>query len=142
MKRKRRGKISFWGKNQRGPFPRRRRRWPRSTPLWIGVLLFAALYSAGTLDFSSPAETSGKTTTATGASVVRASFGMCQGGGGYNCVVDGDTIWLEGENIRILDIDAPETSFRERKKEARLRVFFPQMSSQHPIERYKAFVFG
>jgi micrococcal nuclease len=34
---------------------------------------------------------------------------MCQGGGGYNCVVDGDTIWLEGENIRILDIDAPET---------------------------------
>jgi endonuclease YncB( thermonuclease family) len=24
-------------------------------------------------------------------------------------VVDGDTLWLEGENIRIADIDAPET---------------------------------
>ena len=27
----------------------------------------------------------------------------------YNCVVDGDTIWLEGQNIRVADIDAPET---------------------------------
>jgi len=26
-----------------------------------------------------------------------------------NCVVDGDTIWLDGEKIRIADIDAPET---------------------------------
>ncbi|ALJ13760.1 thermonuclease family protein [Sphingopyxis macrogoltabida] len=30
-------------------------------------------------------------------------------GGGYNCVVDGDTIWLEGVKIRIADIDTPET---------------------------------
>jgi endonuclease YncB( thermonuclease family) len=34
---------------------------------------------------------------------------MCFIGGGTNCVVDGDTIWLEGEKIRIADIDAPET---------------------------------
>jgi endonuclease YncB( thermonuclease family) len=34
---------------------------------------------------------------------------MCFIGGGYNCVVDGDTIWLEGVKIRIADIDAPET---------------------------------
>jgi endonuclease YncB( thermonuclease family) len=34
---------------------------------------------------------------------------MCFTGGGYNCVVDGDTIWLEGTKIRIADIDAPET---------------------------------
>lgn len=40
---------------------------------------------------------------------VRASFGFCHTGGGFNCVVDGDTIWLEGRNIRIADIDAPET---------------------------------
>ncbi len=25
------------------------------------------------------------------------------------CVVDGDTIWLDGEKIRMADIDAPET---------------------------------
>lgn len=37
------------------------------------------------------------------------SFNRCHIGGGYNCVVDGDTIWLRGEKIRIADIDAPET---------------------------------
>jgi len=40
---------------------------------------------------------------------VRARFGLCHSGGGTNCVVDGDTIWVEGRNIRIADIDAPET---------------------------------
>lgn len=34
---------------------------------------------------------------------------LCHTGGGYNCVVDGDTIWLNGQKIRIADIDAPET---------------------------------
>ena len=38
-----------------------------------------------------------------------ASFDMCKWGSGYNCVVDGDTIWIEGQNVRIADIDAPET---------------------------------
>ncbi|MFL6855120.1 MAG: thermonuclease family protein [Sphingomicrobium sp.] len=40
---------------------------------------------------------------------VRAHFNFCHTGGGYNCVVDGDTIWLKGVKIRIADIDAPET---------------------------------
>ena len=39
----------------------------------------------------------------------RISFSFCHIGGGQNCVVDGDTIWLHGEKIRIADIDAPET---------------------------------
>ncbi|WP_443970839.1 thermonuclease family protein [Sphingobium sp. CR28] len=37
------------------------------------------------------------------------SFVLCHTGGGTNCVVDGDTIWLDGVKIRIADIDAPET---------------------------------
>jgi endonuclease YncB( thermonuclease family) len=40
---------------------------------------------------------------------VLASFSYCHTGGGYYCVVDGDTIWLKGQKIRIADIDAPET---------------------------------
>lgn len=36
-------------------------------------------------------------------------FGLCHIGGGRNCVVDGDTIWMDGVKIRIADIDAPET---------------------------------
>lgn len=39
----------------------------------------------------------------------QASFTLCHSGGGFNCVVDGDTFWLRGEKIRIADIDAPET---------------------------------
>ena len=42
-------------------------------------------------------------------STKRVSFGFCHTGGGFNCVVDGDTIWLEGTKVRIADIDAPET---------------------------------
>ena len=40
---------------------------------------------------------------------VRRSFTLCHSGGAQNCVVDGDTIWLDGTKIRIADIDAPET---------------------------------
>jgi len=39
----------------------------------------------------------------------QAHFTLCTQGGGENCVVDGDTIWLQGEKIRIADIDTPET---------------------------------
>lgn len=44
-----------------------------------------------------------------GKSSKRVSFSFCHTGGGYNRVVDGDTIWLEGVKIRIADIDTPET---------------------------------
>lgn len=39
----------------------------------------------------------------------RASFGYCHTGGGNNCVVDGDTAWIDGTRVRLADIDAPET---------------------------------
>ena len=43
------------------------------------------------------------------AAAFHANFGYCHTGGGTNCVVDGDTIWLAGQKIRVADIDAPET---------------------------------
>lgn len=42
-------------------------------------------------------------------SAVSETFGYCKWGGGTNCVVDGDTFWFQGQDIRIADIDAPET---------------------------------
>jgi micrococcal nuclease len=50
----------------------------------------------------------------------RAPFGFCHSGGGLNCVVDGDTFWMDGERIRIADIDAPETHPSRCADEARL----------------------
>jgi micrococcal nuclease len=38
-----------------------------------------------------------------------ASFSFCHSGGGFNCLVDGDTMYYEGSKIRIADIDTPET---------------------------------
>ncbi|MEN3748120.1 thermonuclease family protein [Sphingomonas sp. HF-S3] len=50
----------------------------------------------------------------------RLRFGFCHTGGGTNCVVDGDTIWMHGEKIRIADIDAPETHPPRCAEEKRL----------------------
>ena len=48
------------------------------------------------------------------------NFSFCHTGGGYNCVVDGDTIWYQGANIRIADIDTPETHPSGCAREAEL----------------------
>lgn len=37
-------------------------------------------------------------------------FSACGAGRRVTCVVDGDTIWLDGTKIRIADIDTPEVS--------------------------------
>ena len=38
-----------------------------------------------------------------------AAFALCAPGPRNTCVVDGDTFWLQGEKVRIADINAPET---------------------------------
>ena len=49
-----------------------------------------------------------------------ASFTMCSRPPHDNCVIDGDTFYLEGQSIRIADIDAPETHPSRCAYEARL----------------------
>jgi micrococcal nuclease len=41
--------------------------------------------------------------------VTLAAIALCGSGPRFTCVVDGDTFWLNGEKIRIADINAPET---------------------------------
>ncbi len=41
--------------------------------------------------------------------IFAASFALCAPGPRTTCVIDGDTFWLDGEKIRIADINAPET---------------------------------
>ncbi|WP_071208385.1 thermonuclease family protein [Agrobacterium vitis] len=38
------------------------------------------------------------------------SFSICGDSRRVNCVVDGDTFWIQGEKIRVADIDTPELS--------------------------------
>jgi endonuclease YncB( thermonuclease family) len=110
--------------------PRRKRRWTRSSgyvrfiPLWGAAVLAGTAYGAAWLP----------TLPQTTAVIARAGigpveaiqsglprgfaarndgggggFGSCYTGGGRNCVVDGDTFWMNGVKIRIAGIDAPET---------------------------------
>ena len=37
------------------------------------------------------------------------TFTLCGSGPRINCVVDGDTFWIDGVKVRIVDIDTPET---------------------------------
>lgn len=116
---------------------RKKRTWRRYLPLWTGAVAVglavgigpklwnnrATTYEPGTASiapntvmqevptvedetWASRANNGSEVVPATGVPV---TFGLCHTGGGTNCVVDGDTIWLAGQNIRIADIDAPET---------------------------------
>ncbi len=49
-----------------------------------------------------------------------ASFVLCTSAPRVTCVVDGDTFWLNGEKIRIADINAPETGHAKCLREAAL----------------------
>lgn len=83
---------------------RKRSGWARFVPLWGGALLVGAAYGIGSFG-SLPISAA----TNPGTDAIRVSFGLCHTGGGTNCVVDGDTLWLRGQKIRVADIDAPET---------------------------------
>lgn len=48
------------------------------------------------------------------------NFHICHTGGGKNCVVDGDTAWINGVKVRIADIDTPETHPPRCTREAEL----------------------
>ncbi|QLC23531.1 thermonuclease family protein [Parasphingopyxis sp. CP4] len=54
------------------------------------------------------------------AAAERISFSICGIGQRINCVVDGDTIWMRGEKIRLLGIDTPELSPSRCAEEERL----------------------
>jgi endonuclease YncB( thermonuclease family) len=56
-----------------------------------------------------------------GTSVPARTFTICHTGGGANCVVDGDTAWIDGMKVRVADIDAPETHPPRCPHEAELR---------------------
>lgn len=44
---------------------------------------------------------------------------LCGSAKRVNCIVDGDTLWLDGEKIRIVNIDAPEIDGRCRAESVR-----------------------
>ena len=96
--------LKFWPEKQRIS-------WRSYVALWSAAALLGTAYGAGWLDVvatAKPAALMEASVTPVGASAA-VHFSLCHTGGGTNCVVDGDTIWFKGQNIRIADIDTPET---------------------------------
>lgn len=86
----------------------------RSIP-WAGAaLVFAATFAVGMAwtNWPSAQGASGEVDTrlATFASLPR--FSICGERPRVSCVVDGDTFWLDGDKIRVADIDTPEMAGR------------------------------
>ena len=105
------------------------RRRARRRPLDFRVALAAVVAFGGVLGASwnggwpgtAPAARAPFATAGAGVdTLAERRFGFCHSGGGTNCVVDGDTFWIDGERIRIADIDAPETHPPRCPEEARL----------------------
>jgi endonuclease YncB( thermonuclease family) len=78
--------------------------WVKYVPLYLAAVVIGGAYGAGVFD-----RLGGQPALAAATGGERIQFSSCHVGGGYNCVVDGDTIWLKGQKIRIADIDTPET---------------------------------
>ena len=114
---------------------RKRRTWRRYLPLWGGAVAVGLVVGAGPSILRStptipgdpqpkmavPTALEGKPSAeaqnwalrgdgnADASAGVTATFGFCHTGAGTNCVVDGDTVWFQGQKVRVADIDAPET---------------------------------
>lgn len=73
----------------------------------LGIAVFTGIFGAGLAVTTLPL--SAGFTNEDQSNSYRHPFDIC-GAVRHTCIVDGDTIWLEGVKIRIADIDTPEIS--------------------------------
>jgi hypothetical protein len=103
-------KRALWRMRQTARRTQGRRQWKRRSQSTDGkslLIVCILIGMAGIEVFGLPAPIDWMAHPAS--APVTASFSYCKWGGGTNCVVDGDTFYLNGEKVRIAGIDAPET---------------------------------
>ena len=76
--------------------------------LVAGAFLAVAALGAYALPYAMP-YLPALSQSAKGPDIVFMTFPMCKSGRGSTCVVDGDTFRINGQSIRVADIDTPET---------------------------------
>ena len=82
------------------------------------LAVFAAVFSWGGLpEVLSLSRTPAAATTS---DTQQADFDICGDGPRITCIVDGDTIWFQGEKIRLASINAPELFSPRCEREAQL----------------------
>ncbi len=71
------------------------------------------------------------------AALAATAIAICPASGPrHHCVVDGDTVWWEGEKIRLADIDAPEMHGRceaERRRAIAAQLRLVQLLNARPV---------
>lgn len=92
---------------------------PRRLPFAFTLLVAAAVGGAGALGLSETGLTA-RLLGETGWAVAARDFPVCAGSTRRNCVVDGDTFWLDGVKIRLADINTPEIGDPACAEEARM----------------------
>ena len=95
----------------RGKRPRRKRR-PAALYVAPWGVVVSALAMVGVPSLKLPFVTSSEQ--------VSVSFSACGHGNDWNCVVDGDTIRLGGEKIRVSDFNTPEIGKPDCERERQL----------------------
>ena len=106
--------------------PRRRQskskkaRWPWAVLIASPIVGIGVAWLWNTAPGSSPAGTSSLLSRTPTVEQFNENFSECSGPIRFSCVVDGDTFWLQGEKIRIADINAPEVSEPQCPSEAQL----------------------
>jgi micrococcal nuclease len=88
---------------------RQQRRRGRLITLALMCLAFAVAATAGSLALPHVLPQAQPRTALMGLTGITADLPLCRGQSGGSCVIDGDTFRLEGQSIRIADIDAPES---------------------------------
>lgn len=77
--------------------------------LWVAAFLAAAAAATFALPYLTPLLPAFPMATSSTPDIVFVTLPMCQSGRGSTCVIDGDTFRLDGDSIRVADIDTPET---------------------------------
>ena len=94
--------------------PRRHTTSPKRPDVVTRIIALIAIIALGGLGWVSvdqfmPADSASRRSTGeeTSTQDITASFSMC-GADRYTCVVDGDTVWYQGTNLRLQSFDTPE----------------------------------
>ena len=122
------GKSSRFGKRSHGVKHRRRRLF-RPSDIVIALAVFGVF--AGTkltdrlpaisdLPFADRLSQPAPSGPLTGS--IDRRFSICSSSSRFDCVVDGDTLWIAGEKVRIADINTPELSTPECAAERDLAI--------------------
>ena len=97
-----------------------KRRRKRGKLLYKGVIVGAFMTVVVVQSLNSKIGIPSASALPTAPALMRANFPVCGSAKRDTCIVDGDTVWLKGEKMRLSGINAPEVGNPKCRREAEL----------------------